>query len=72
MATQRVKAVVHGYVIGIPLPFPLPQSNGCKSGVQCPVKPGDTNIYVNTLPVRKAYPRVGTTLFDANRIQGFS
>ncbi|XP_016101635.1 epididymal secretory protein E1 isoform X2 [Sinocyclocheilus grahami] len=51
-------AVVHGVVAGIPVPFPIPQSDGCKSGIQCPIEPQKTYSYVNQLPVKNEYPAV--------------
>lgn len=58
VASQTSKAVVHGVLAGVPVPFPIPQSDGCKSGIQCPIQPQKTYSYVNQLPVKTEYPAV--------------
>lgn len=58
VASQTSKAVVHGVLAGIPVPFPIPQSDGCKSGIQCPIQPQKTYSYVNQLPVKTEYPAI--------------
>ncbi|KAK9703364.1 ML domain [Popillia japonica] len=56
---QQINAVVHGVILGVPIPFELPNSDGCKdSGVSCPLQEGQTYTYSTTLPVLKKYPRV--------------
>lgn len=55
----KVSAVVHGIVMGIEMPFSLPNSDGCvNSGLACPIKKGSTYEYSTTLPVLKSYPKV--------------
>uniref|UniRef100_A0A8C2PDQ3 NPC intracellular cholesterol transporter 2 n=1 Tax=Capra hircus TaxID=9925 RepID=A0A8C2PDQ3_CAPHI len=54
--SQSSKAVVHGIVMGIPVPFPIPESDGCKSGIRCPIEKDKTYNYVNKLPVKSEYP----------------
>lgn len=57
--TKTVKAVVHGVISGVPLPFPLPQSDGCTNcGLTCPLKNGQSNSYSTTINVRNSYPAV--------------
>ncbi|KAF4102506.1 NPC intracellular cholesterol transporter 2 [Onychostoma macrolepis] len=58
VASQTSTAVVHGVVAGVPVPFPIPQSDGCKSGIQCPIVPQKTYSYVNQLPVKNEYPAI--------------
>ncbi|XP_068607925.1 NPC intracellular cholesterol transporter 2-like [Brachionichthys hirsutus] len=53
--SQTSKAVVHGIVAGVPVPFPLDNDDGCKCGIQCPIKQQDYN-YVTSLPVKSIYP----------------
>jgi ML domain len=54
-----VKAVVHGIIMGMDVPFQLPQPDACvDSGVACPVAPGKSYRYTATLPVLKVYPKV--------------
>jgi len=56
--TKTLKAVVHGRVAGIPLPFPIPNSDGCKSNCKCPVTKGSQNLYKNSIDVSTHYPKV--------------
>lgn len=56
--SKELKAVVHGVVMDVPIPFPIPQSNACKSGVSCPVKKGENHTYSNKFSVRNSYPAV--------------
>ncbi|KAM5129256.1 NPC intracellular cholesterol transporter 2 [Mantella aurantiaca] len=56
--TPACKAVVYGLLSGIPIPFPLPESDGCKSGVSCPLKEGTTYNYLTKLPIKEEYPKV--------------
>ncbi|XP_076017733.1 NPC intracellular cholesterol transporter 2-like [Genypterus blacodes] len=50
------KAVVHGVIGGVPIPFPIPTDDGCKSGIECPIQQLKTYNYVNALPVKEGYP----------------
>ena len=37
----EVKAIVHGLIMGMEVPFPLPQADGCiDSGLTCPIVKG--------------------------------
>ncbi|KAJ3613030.1 hypothetical protein NHX12_019286 [Muraenolepis orangiensis] len=54
--SQTSKAIVHGIVAGIPLPFPIPIDDGCLSGIACPIQKERSYNYVNDLPVKTAYP----------------
>lgn len=56
---SELKAVVHGIILGMEVPFKLPNDNGCvDSGLDCPL-PKDTELkYTATLPVLKQYPKV--------------
>uniref|UniRef100_A0A8C5WHB8 NPC intracellular cholesterol transporter 2 n=1 Tax=Leptobrachium leishanense TaxID=445787 RepID=A0A8C5WHB8_9ANUR len=49
-------AVVHGVIAGVPVPFPIPEPDGCKSGICCPVKNGNTYSYLTKLPIHASYP----------------
>lgn len=60
--SQTSKAVVHGVIAGIPVPFPIPNDDGCKSGIQCPIQKQKTYSYVNQLPVKADYPSVSLTI----------
>lgn len=56
---SELKAVVHGIILGMEVPFKLPNDNGCKdSGLQCPLTKETSYRYSTTLPVLKQYPKV--------------
>lgn len=58
-AATQLKAVVHGIIGGVPIPFNPPNVDGCKdSGINCPVAAGKTYDYKNTIPVLKNYPKI--------------
>ncbi|XP_624310.2 NPC intracellular cholesterol transporter 2 homolog a [Apis mellifera] len=62
---SKVNAIVHGIVMDIPIPFPLPNADACQtpdSGITCPLNKGETYHYKNTLPVHKSYPKVSVTV----------
>jgi len=56
--SKTSKAVVHGVIAGLPVPFPIPDDDGCTSGIQCPIEKGEAYTYVNQLPVKSAYPNI--------------
>ncbi|CAJ1073613.1 NPC intracellular cholesterol transporter 2-like [Xyrichtys novacula] len=56
--SQTSTAQVHGVIAGVPIPFPIPNEDGCKSGIQCPIQPKLTYHYVNGLPVKTEYPAI--------------
>ncbi|XP_070698382.1 NPC intracellular cholesterol transporter 2-like [Pempheris klunzingeri] len=56
--SQTSTAVVHGVIAGVPVPFPIPKEDGCKSGIQCPIQPQQKYHYLNTLPVKSEYPAI--------------
>lgn len=57
---STVKAEVHGIIGGVPIPFPLQNSDGCRnSGLTCPLVAGEQYTYQASLPVRKIYPSIG-------------
>lgn len=52
-------SVVHGIIMGIEMPFSLPNPDGCLgSGLTCPIQKGTNYEYRATLPVLKSYPKV--------------
>ncbi|VEN41020.1 unnamed protein product [Callosobruchus maculatus] len=56
---DKLKALVHGIIAHVAVPFPLPNENACKdSGIKCPIESGNTYTYVATLPVLKEYPQI--------------
>ncbi|XP_064623250.1 NPC intracellular cholesterol transporter 2-like [Lineus longissimus] len=55
--TNTVKAIVHGIIRSVHIPFPIPNSNGCKNcGLTCPLKKGTSYSYKTSIPVRSVYP----------------
>lgn len=55
----ELKAVVHGIILGMEVPFKLPNDDGCNgSGLNCPLTKGTSYRYTTTLPVLKQYPKV--------------
>ncbi|XP_055496109.1 NPC intracellular cholesterol transporter 2-like [Leucoraja erinacea] len=57
-SSQRIVAAVFGIMSGIPIPFNVPNSDGCKSGIQCPIRNNQIYHYLNYLPVKMQYPSV--------------
>nr|QBQ04002.1 MD2 domain protein general type [Hemigrapsus sanguineus] len=57
---SAVKAEVHGILGGVPIPFPLPNSNACNmSGLNCPLVAGEQYTYQASLPIKRIYPSIG-------------
>jgi Niemann-Pick C2 protein len=57
--SNTLKSTVYGYVVGIPVSFPLPNSNGCSnSGITCPIKKGQTYTYNSSFQVLNTYPQI--------------
>ena len=47
-----------GIIGGIPVPFPLPESDACKLNVNCPVNNNDVNNAQLSLAVLSSYPSI--------------
>lgn len=60
--SQTSTALVHGIIAGVPVPFPIPIEDGCKSGIQCPIQNGQQYHYQNSLPVKSEYPPIKLTV----------
>ncbi|KAH7977498.1 hypothetical protein HPB49_001993 [Dermacentor silvarum] len=56
VASQGVNVKVHGVYHEVPLPFPLPQPDACKSGVTCPIQAQGSYSYRGSFPVKSSYP----------------
>lgn len=56
--SQTSKALVHGVIAGVPVPYPIPIDDGCKCGIQCPINKQQVYNYVNALPVKSEYPAI--------------
>ncbi|KAK2102692.1 Phosphatidylglycerol/phosphatidylinositol transfer protein [Saguinus oedipus] len=70
--SKSSKAVVHGILMGVLVPFPIPEPDGCKSGINCPIQKDKTYSYLNKLPVKSEYPSIKLVVEwqlqdDANR-----
>ncbi|XP_038630182.1 NPC intracellular cholesterol transporter 2-like [Scyliorhinus canicula] len=57
-SSQTSVAAVHGILSGIPIPFSIPNSDGCKSGIRCPIRNNQNYHYINYLPVKNEYPSI--------------
>jgi Niemann-Pick C2 protein len=58
-AVTSATAVVHGIVMGLPVPFPLDNPNACKdSGMTCPLDSGTRYTYSNSVYISPKYPKV--------------
>lgn len=58
----KVYARVHGIIMDIPVPFPLPNANACEhvdSGIMCPLTKNKAYKYKNTLQILESYPKLG-------------
>lgn len=71
VASAKLKAVVHGIVGSVPIPFHIPQADACqKSGISCPLKPSTSYDYSTEIPVLSSYPRMSVKvkweLIDSN------
>ncbi|XP_022048947.1 NPC intracellular cholesterol transporter 2 [Acanthochromis polyacanthus] len=56
--SQSSTAVVHGIIGGLPIPFAIPNADGCKSGIQCPIQKQQIYHYETELPVKSDYPSI--------------
>nr|WLK26363.1 NPC2-a [Neoseiulus californicus] len=57
---DSVMVKAYGIIGGIPLPYPLNDTDACKnSGITCPVKSGTPLQYTKSFKVEKFYPAIG-------------
>ncbi|XP_069493731.1 NPC intracellular cholesterol transporter 2 [Ambystoma mexicanum] len=56
--THNSTARVHGILAGIHIPFPIPEADGCKSGIPCPIEHGKSYNYVTKMLIERSYPCV--------------
>ncbi|XP_059163712.1 NPC intracellular cholesterol transporter 2-like [Physella acuta] len=57
--TAALQSKVFGIVEGIPVPFPLPNPDGCKdSGITCPLVKGQSYVYTSSFKVLDTYPKI--------------
>lgn len=62
VASNKCTAVVYGIIAGIPVPFSIPEPDGCKSGISCPIQSGNKYNYVNKMIVKPEYPNLKLTV----------
>merc|ERR1712212_742647 len=56
---SQLTSSVHGIIAGVPIPFPLPESDACKSTEPgCPLQSGNLATYTFSLPVKSIFPPV--------------
>lgn len=54
--SNSIDFYLKGVIGGVPIPFPLPETNACKLGVACPVKASDVDVATFSVPVLASYP----------------
>ncbi|XP_049624207.1 NPC intracellular cholesterol transporter 2-like [Suncus etruscus] len=54
--SQSSIAEANGIPLNVLIPFYIPEPDGCKSGITCPIKKGHTYSYISELPVMRVYP----------------
>lgn len=67
-AAPSCSAVVYGYIGQLPVPFPLPEPDGCKSGLSCPLKSGTTYTYISKMEIKPQYPKVSGGGAEGGRV----
>lgn len=58
IASNSVKVKVSGVILGIPIPFPLPDDNACNLNANCPAQANSVNSVDLKLPILNEYPSV--------------
>ncbi|XP_074091829.1 NPC intracellular cholesterol transporter 2 [Macrotis lagotis] len=56
--SQNTTASVRGIILGVPVSFSIPEPDGCKCGITCPIEKGKIYNYLNKLPVKSEYPSI--------------
>ena len=56
--SKELKAYIHGIIVVVPIPFFIPDSDACKSGVSCPITNGESYTYSNKFDVKTTYPAI--------------
>ncbi|GFX63309.1 NPC intracellular cholesterol transporter 2 [Trichonephila clavipes] len=55
--SASLRAVIHGIVGGVAIPFPIQNANACEhSEIECPLQTGQTYNYGYEIEVRNTYP----------------
>jgi hypothetical protein len=56
---------MYGIIAGVQVPYALPEADGCKVGLSCPITAGTTYTETEIFPVLKEYPLVNNyNLFE--------
>ncbi|MBZ3888178.1 Epididymal secretory protein E1 [Sciurus carolinensis] len=69
--SENSTALVHGILMGVAVPFPIPEPDGCKSGINCPIQKDKTYSYLNKLPVKSEYPSSEATSTESESEDNF-
>lgn len=56
VTSPSVQVKAYGVLERIPIPFSVPQPDGCQSGVKCPVQPAGSYTYRGSFPIKPEYP----------------
>lgn len=56
--SENSSASVYGILAGLPIFFPIPEPDGCKCGISCPIQKDKVYSYLNKLPVKSEYPSI--------------
>ena len=62
--TKSATNNVYGVIAHVPIPFHLPNDNGCQMGLNCPIQSGDLLSESVTLPIKSEYPQVCESLLN--------
>ena len=55
---------MYGVIAGVDVPYALPEKDGCKLGISCPIVAGNTYSETEVFPVLEEYPKVKLIKFD--------
>lgn len=57
-ASQSCRAAVKGRIAGFNVPYPIHNTDGCTSNVQCPIAPKSSHTYRSQIFVNRLYPKL--------------
>jgi hypothetical protein len=49
---------IYGIIAGVRVPFPITETDACKSSIKCPLSTGMTTTFAISILVDKSYPKV--------------
>lgn len=56
VTSQTLTVKAYGIIERVPIPFELPNTDACTSGVKCPVQPQGQYVYQASFPIKEEYP----------------